>query len=143
MKKAVLKDLVITGDPNLYGKLQFTETEDIGDDFYLSGTACLGFEDSEGADFFDFGIITPKALEKKLQEENEKVIIGTRYFIVEKFDIELISQSINQLLSKYQADTWEELAKMLSPYFSWEYENTTYLNEKQLWDMISKVQKKE
>ncbi|WP_188067004.1 Imm8 family immunity protein [Brevibacillus brevis] len=142
MIKAILKDLIITGNPNIYGKLQFTETEDIGDDFYLSGTACIGTEDTDGEDNFDFGIITPKALAKELKK-NPKVILGKHYFIVDKFDIEAITQIINEILSEYQAETWEELAAMLRPYFRWEYENTTYLTEQELFEMIRKEKNRE
>lgn len=138
MIKPILKDLIITGNPNIHGKLQFTETEDIGDDFYLSGTACIGTEDSEGEDNFDFTIITPKALERELKNEIN-VVLGMRHFIVNKLDFELITETIKQILTQHQGETWEEIAKDLAPYFSWEYTNSIRLNsEEELWEMIKK-----
>ncbi|WP_289354934.1 Imm8 family immunity protein [Paenibacillus sp. S-12] len=142
MIKPILKDLIITGNPNIYGKLQFTETEDIGDDFYLSGTACIGTEDSNGEDFFDFTIITPKALERELRNET-KIILGMRHFILNKLDFELITETINQILSKHQGETWKEVVESLSPYFLWEYTNSTHLNEDGFLEMINKHSNKE
>ncbi|WP_116062013.1 Imm8 family immunity protein [Cohnella phaseoli] len=139
MIKPILKNLIITGNPNIYGKLQFTETEDIGDDFYLSGTACIGTEDSEGEDNFDFGIITPKALERELR--NEKIVLGMQYFIVDKLDFELIIGKINQILSKQQGETWKQVAESLSPYFRWEYTDSTQLDLVGLLEMIKHSKK--
>ena len=136
MIKPILKDIIITGNPNIHGKLQFTETEDIGDDFYLSGTACIGTEDSEGEDNFDFGIITPKALERELGDGLD-IIVGSRYFIVNKLDFEMITKKIEQILLKHQRDTWDEVAKSLDPYFRWEYTDSIRLNsEEEFHEMI-------
>ncbi|MDT0122544.1 hypothetical protein Q9R46_07830 [Paenibacillus sp. RRE4] len=60
MIQPLLEDIVITGNASIHGKLQFKGTEDIGDDFYLSGTACIGTDDGDGADCFDFEMITRK-----------------------------------------------------------------------------------
>ncbi|WP_338543745.1 Imm8 family immunity protein [Paenibacillus tundrae] len=136
MIKPILKDLIITGNPNIHGKLQFKETEDIGDDFYLSGTACIGTEDSEGEDNFDFGIITPKALERELGDGLD-IILGSRYFIVNRLDFEMITKKIEQILLKHQRDTWDEVAKSLDPYFRWEYTDSVRLNsEEEFLEMI-------
>ncbi|WP_145331874.1 Imm8 family immunity protein [Paenibacillus xylanexedens] len=136
MIKPVLKDLIITGNPNIHGKLQFTETEDIGDDFYLSGTACIGTEDSDGEDNFDFGIITPKALERELRDGVD-IISGSKYFIVNRLDFEMITRKIEQILVKHQRETWEEVANSLTPYFRWEYTDSIRLNsEEELLEMI-------
>ncbi|CAM3317552.1 hypothetical protein HP548_12430 [Paenibacillus taichungensis] len=138
MIKPVLKDLIITGNPKIHGKLQFTETEDIGDDFYLSGTACIGTENSKGEDNFDFTIITPKALERELGEGSD-IILGAGYFIVNRLDFELITKEINQILLKHQGETWEDIAKNLAPYFSWEYADSVRLNgEEELLEMIKR-----
>ena len=138
MIQPVLKEIVITGNPNIHGKLEFTETEDIGDDFYLSGTACIGTEDGDGADCFDFGIITPKALERELGDGVD-IISGSRYFIVNRLDFEMITRKIEQILLKHQRETWEEVANSLTPYFSWEYTDSIRLNsEEELLEMIRK-----
>lgn len=142
MIKPILEDLIITGNPNIYGKLQFTETEDIGDDFDLSGTACIGIEESDGEYNFDFTIITPKALERELRNE-KKIILGMRKFILNKLDFELITGTINQILSEHQGETWEEVAESLSPYFLWEYTNSIRLNEAELLEMVKKHSKKD
>jgi hypothetical protein len=118
--KPVLKDLTIVGDPALFGKLEIDETVDVGDDFLLNGTACIGLVDSEGCDFFDFTIISLKALEKVLDKKN--LIYGKAHFIVKEFDIKLLQEKINNIVSNCQGDTWEEIALRLSPYFNWEYE---------------------
>jgi len=135
--RPILKDLIITGNPNVYGKLQFTETDDIGDDFYLSGTACIGTEDSTGEDNFDFSIISPKALERELRE-GANLILGMRLFILNKLDFGLISETINQILVKHQRETWKEVAESLSPYFLWEYTDSIYLDDKCFLEMIDK-----
>nr|WP_186811694.1 Imm8 family immunity protein [Paenibacillus xylanexedens] len=140
MIRPVLKDIVITGNPNIHGKLEFTETEDIGDDFYLSGTACIGTEDDTGAYNFDFGIITPKALERELKESSD-IITGAKCFIVSRLDFELITNKINQILLQHEGDTWEDIAVNLAPYFDWEYTGSVRLNsEEELLEMIRRHQ---
>lgn len=141
MIQPVLKDLTITGNPNIYGKLQFTETEDIGDDFCLFGTAGIGEEDSIGEDNFDFVIITPKALAKQL-EDGKQIILGAQHFIVNKLDFEVITETINQILLKHQGETWEEVAISLKPYFSWEYTDSVRLTVKELFEMIQEESEK-
>ncbi|MBA2937198.1 hypothetical protein HZF08_02685 [Paenibacillus sp. CGMCC 1.16610] len=136
MNKPILKDLIITGNPNIYGKLQFTQTEDIGDDFYLSGTACIGSAESDGEDNFDFTIITPKALERELRN-GTKIILGMRTFILNSLDLELVTETINQILSRHQGETWQEVAESLSPYFSWEYTDSTHLDKDTFLEMIN------
>jgi len=138
----VLKDLTITGNPNIYGKLQFTETEDIGNDFYLSGTACIGTEDSIGEDNFDFTIMTPKELERQLRNGTQ-IIIGKGIFIVDKLDFEVITETINQILLKHQGETWEEVAISLKPYFSWEYTDSVRLTVEELFEMIKEESEKD
>lgn len=135
--KPILKDLIINGNPSIYGKLQFLETEDIGDDFHLSGTACIGTEDSIGEDNFDFTIITPKALERELKSDS-KIILGMRYFIVNKLDFELITETINEILLKHERETWNEVAESLSPYFLWEYTDSIHLDKDVFFEMIDK-----
>lgn len=143
MIQPVLKDLIITGNPNIHGKLQFTETEDIGDDFLLSGTACIGVEEFDGEYNFDFGIITPKALAKQL-EDGTSIIKGAQHFIVNKLDFELITETINQILSKHQGETWEEVAISLNPYFSWEYTDSVRLTTvEELFEMIKAESEKD
>lgn len=142
MIQPVLKDLIITGNPNIHGKLQFTETEDIGDDFYLSGTACIGTEDSIGEDNFDFTIMTPKELERQLRNGTQ-IIIGKGIFIVDKLDFEVITETINQILLKHQGETWEEVAISLNPYFSWEYTDSLRLTTvEELFEMIKEESEK-
>lgn len=143
MIQPVLKDLTITSNPNIYGKLQFTETEDIGDDFCLFGTAGIGEEDSIGEDNFDFVIITPKALAKQL-EDGKQIILGAKYFVVNKLDFELITETINQILLKHQGETWEEVAISLNPYFSWEYTDSVRLTTvEELFEMIKEESEKD
>ncbi|WP_116062607.1 Imm8 family immunity protein [Cohnella phaseoli] len=96
-------------------------------------------EDSEGEDNFDFGIITPKALEKELR--NEKIVLGMQYFIVDKLDFELIIGKINQILSKQQGETWKQVAESLSPYFRWKYTDSTQLDLDGLLEMIKHSKK--
>ncbi|MDN4618530.1 Imm8 family immunity protein [Paenibacillus sp. PsM32] len=143
MIQPVLKDLIITGNPNIHGKLQFTETEDIGNDFYLSGTACIGTEDSIGEDNFDFTIMTPKELERQLRNGTQ-IIIGKGIFIVDKLDFEVITETINQILLKHQGETWEEVAISLKPYFSWEYTDSVRLTTvEELFEMIKEESEKD
>ncbi len=143
MIKPFLKDITITGNPHVYGKLEFTETEDIGDDFRLSGTACIGTEESYSGDNFDFGIISPKALERELREEKKNVILGTNKFIMNTLDFEIITEEINRILSDIQGETWEEVAQSLSYYFLWEYTDSIRLNEAELLEMVKKESQKE
>ncbi len=108
----------------------------------MSGTACIGTEDSEGEDNFDFGIITPKALERELANGID-IISGSKYFIVNKLDFEMITRKIEQKLVKHQRKTWEEVANSLTPYFRWEYTDSIRLNsEEELLEMIRKNKKK-
>jgi hypothetical protein len=116
----ILKNITITGNPALYGKLEIDDTVDLGDDFLLSGTACIGTEESNDCDNFDFTIISPKALERKLNKTD--FIYGRTYFIVKDFDINLLEDKIKEIISNCRGETWEEIALILRPYFYWEYE---------------------
>ncbi|WP_139489432.1 Imm8 family immunity protein [Brevibacillus dissolubilis] len=115
----VLKELVITGDPNLYGELELSSTRDIGDDFRLAGTACIGSRDSLGADFFDFTVITPKRLMKEL--EGRPVICSRGYVIVRECNLERIRDCINEILKDCHRPTWEEVGWAINRYLHWEY----------------------
>lgn len=115
-----IKDIIITGNPAVTGKLEIDENVDLGDDFLLSGTACIGTEESSACDNFDFTVISPKALEKKLS--TTKLIHGRAYFILMEFNYQVLKERLNDIVSSCQAETWDEIALKLSPYFYWEYE---------------------
>ncbi len=115
-----LKDIIITGNPAATGKLEIDETVDLGDDFLLSGTACIGTAEPIACDNFDFTVISPKALEKKLSTTN--LICGRAYFIMKEFNMNLLKERINNIISNCEGETWEEIALKISPYFYWEYE---------------------
>ncbi|MFC5701471.1 Imm8 family immunity protein [Cohnella faecalis] len=116
-----VKSIIITGNPTIIGKLEIDETVDLGDDFLLSGTACIGTKESSACDNFDFTVISPKALDRKLNTTN--LINGRACFIVKDFDIKLLKERIDDIISNCLGETWEEIAQKLSPYFYWEYEN--------------------
>lgn len=120
MIKPELKDIIITANPYIVGKLEVDEFIELGDEFLLSCTACIGTKESNGCDYFDFTIISPKALEKELRVTN--LILGRAYFIVDHLDMSLLKQRIEDILSNCQGETWEDVALKLSPYFYWEYE---------------------
>ncbi|MDQ0062461.1 Imm8 family immunity protein [Paenibacillus harenae] len=115
-----LKDIVLIGNPTVTGKLEVDENVVLGDDFLLSGTACIGTKESSAGDYFDFTVITPKALEKKIRTTN--FIYGRGYFIVSEFNYAIIKEKIVSIISNCNGESWEEIALKLSPYFYWEYE---------------------
>jgi len=50
------------------------------------------------------------------------LIVGRAYFIIKEFIIKLIEDKVRAIVSQYLAETWEEIALLLRPYFYWEYE---------------------
>ncbi|MFF2909420.1 Imm8 family immunity protein [Paenibacillus sp. NPDC057934] len=115
-----IKDIIITGNPAVIGKLEIDETDNLGEDFLLSGTACIGTRESNACDNFDFTVISPRALEKKLSTTN--LIHGRAYFILMEFNYQVLKERLNSIVSSCQGETWDEIALKLSPYFYWEYE---------------------
>ncbi|WP_141504460.1 Imm8 family immunity protein [Paenibacillus luteus] len=120
MIQPALKNLVIVGDPNIYGQLEINNEVNVGDDFLLSGTACVGTDGTDACDLFDFTVVSPKALARKVI--NTGLVVGRGYFIIEQFSIGQIEYKVKEILSKHSAETWEELSVLLRPYFYWEYE---------------------
>jgi hypothetical protein len=112
-----LKHIIITGNPEVVGKLEIDENVDLGDDFLLSGTVCIGTKESSDCDNFDFTVISPKALEKKLSTTN--LIQGRAYFILTEFDYQLLQERLNGIVSSCQGETGDEIALKPSPYFYW------------------------
>jgi hypothetical protein len=75
---------------------------------------------ARGSNLFYVKVATPEALRRRAKGF---LIAGHRVLVVEKFDYELLRQTIEDILEKCTRDTWEDSCAALQRYFAWEYED--------------------
>lgn len=94
------------------------------DDFVIPASAYIGTADSEGADHFNFRIMTPKRLLTILEED--KFLDGRATFLVNKLDMALLEKQINLILEDCIRPTWDEVANAINRHLNWDYDNIQY-----------------
>jgi hypothetical protein len=92
--------------------------EDV-DDFYITYHVDIGPEEINGAsDLFSFELISPKRLDRMLNEE--EITIGRGYLIARDFNIKRLETTINRIIGKCEDNDIEKSYNNLSKYFRWE-----------------------
>ena len=93
-----------------------------GDSFNLYVQAEIGPDNDNGSNIFGFNICNTKWIDENL----ESAIFGKGLIIVNNYNFEKIKEKIENLCSKIQEDTWNDLAIRISRYGQWEYEDYKY-----------------
>ncbi len=78
----------------------------------------IGEEGKEGADIFNFSVVTPQFL-----SEHPETRWGRGYLLMNSFSWKETEQMLNKLLSFVKEDSWEAGSQELCKELHWEYEN--------------------
>lgn len=84
-------------------------------------TARVGTPNTEGGDNFHFRVVTPRSLEGAGATPQW----GRGDLIVHSFEWQAVETSLDDLLARCSAPTWEEIATNLSRFTHWEFEDYT------------------
>lgn len=93
------------------------------DYFCILVQALIGPKNGMGSESFDFLVCTPRWLE--MQVSKEKFVLGAHYLFIEKYDYNLIWQTIYKLCQRISGPDWNAVASILAQYGSWEFDNYT------------------
>lgn len=80
--------------------------------------ADIGIKDSEGADQFNFLVVTPRFL-----VAHPEIRWGRGYLLMPEFSWLETHRMIERHVSSISVSSWEEAAKALCHYMEWEFEN--------------------
>ncbi|HID70146.1 MAG TPA: hypothetical protein EYP35_06735 [Desulfobacterales bacterium] len=83
--------------------------------------AMVGPEGEDGEESFDIEICTPKWLEDSYDEDD--IIIGRHYIIVQKFNYKKLVHTINRFLQNCSGVSWNEVANKVARLGKWEFED--------------------
>ena len=88
--------------------------------FFLSVKLLVGDDyGSDAADLFDMNICTPKWL----LENCSGNLFPRGFLIMESYNLNILLDCINELLSEIEADNWEVWAEKLNKFAIWEFDN--------------------
>lgn len=80
----------------------------------------IGPEFENGSEYFDLFICSPEWL-CKYQWTSE---LMRNTLLVRKYDLGEIRNIVEKYIDRCQGDSWDDIAKKLSRFFSWEYETS-------------------
>jgi hypothetical protein len=94
-----------------------------------SEPSCFGFllqllvgpDESDGEESFDFVVCTPEWLRQKYGES--AAIMARHHLLVFKYDFDAIETALRSLVASLEGGSWPELARQLSRYGKWEFED--------------------
>jgi len=113
--RAKLKSIIVSDiDPE-----SFWPEEEDNFGFYLQ--AIIGPDNEEGGDTFGFQICSPKWLMEEYKKSD--LIFGRHIIIALQYDFLAIEKKISDLCQKSTGDSWPEIAKKLSRFGYWEFED--------------------
>lgn len=107
--------------PDVYDLDSYRPTDESR--FALQLQAFFGPEGSEGEESFDLVVCTPGWLAQKV--EQERVISGRHYLIVNEYNIEEIRTFLVRYATRCPGRTWNEVAEKLARIGLWEFEDYT------------------
>lgn len=88
------------------------------EDCIVGVTADIGIKGSDGADQFQFDVVTPKHLAR-----SEDVRWGRGYLIVPFFSWPLVEEALGKLLMHCRREDWDSVASEIAKELHWEFEN--------------------
>jgi hypothetical protein len=114
----------------VHGGLELDQQPAVADDFYcdLGFYVCQGDSASYVLGHFDVRICTPKFMDRMASDD---MWLGRGLFIVKRWNPERVLGHIRQFVEKIEADTWEELAELISRIARWEDELDAYMDWEQ------------
>jgi Immunity protein 8 len=115
MNKPVLKGIDF-GAENLD-----TFAPQIPNNFCVWLTLSIGPESVEGSHLFQVGFCTVTWLAQQLSVKKKYVL--RHMILVEKFDFELIKQTVHEIIDTAERPSWNESLEILCRYFAWEFED--------------------
>jgi hypothetical protein len=77
----------------------------------------IGPEDEEGADIFDFQVVTPSMLSGMLP------CWGRGLLVIDEFSWSQVESCLEKLLIHCEGSTWEDISSNLNKELHWEFEN--------------------
>ena len=101
-------------------------SEDYGtelDDFTVDIQVDIGPKSGEGSETFSLTVCSPKRLEKTLKVRPNEVEIGRGLLIMIDFNVNIIEDTIEQIVKSCKRPTWIAASQALSSYFYGEYDN--------------------
>ncbi len=81
--------------------------------------AFIGSSAESASDSFNFVLTTPKALTRLVAERG--VVFGERYFVIGRYDYQLVEAEIKRICASITGKSWPEAALRLDRFFGWEY----------------------
>ena len=72
---------------------------------------------------FDFEFCNPAWFEKNIDRDGKGYMVGYHRIILNNYTGELGHSIISQILSRISGDSWEVLARKISRYGRWEFED--------------------
>ncbi len=118
--KIEMKEIHLSANPHIYGFRFINEKTIVPDSFQFTLEVHIGPTEKESSDLFTATVVSPSHLLNEL--EGKKVVSGRRYFVLEKFDYNVIVEEVNRLITNVERESWAECVAELRSYFSWEYE---------------------
>lgn len=91
------------------------------ENFYVHVRVMIGPANQEGEESFDVQVCTPQALTQELDLRGYSFI--RRRLIVSVWTPDLIREAIQRRVSTLTADSWTELARKLTEFAAWEFED--------------------
>jgi hypothetical protein len=87
--------------------------------YYLEMT--IGTEDEPGGDLFSLMVVSPQARASSSRQNRRSE--EQRHLFVTDYSWKVVLDHVNNVLDICQDETWPEVARKLSRYFYWEYED--------------------
>lgn len=112
---AELKSLV-SPDINL---LNYCPEEEDNFGFYIE--ASIGPLGEASGDIFGFQVCSPNWIFTNFTSEN--AIFGKNFLILKNYDFEEIRSKLTDLCARTSGEDWQEIAKKLAQFGSWEFDN--------------------
>jgi len=81
----------------------------------------IGVEGKDGEESFDVFVCTPAYVANELKRN--KFIFGRFYLFVDEYNFSGIKNFIDNYLSKLEVNSWQDMAKEMSKYAKWEFED--------------------
>lgn len=93
---------------------------DDGEHFGLAVAATIGPANETGGELFQFSVCSPSWL---ADEDRPKGFAFQRTLVVDRWNPDLVERAIADLCRRTEGDTWEQVARKLSRYGQWEFED--------------------
>ncbi|CNC40355.1 Uncharacterised protein [Yersinia frederiksenii] len=115
MIKAVLRQIDVGGE---LLELFYPEEPEC---FFLQITMSIGPDNENGTDYFNIFLCTPDWLKRQCHQNG--FVLSRKTLIVSEYNSDTIRLALTREVEKYEANSWAGLAKKISSFADWEFEN--------------------